>query len=138
MKFNNFLKEIEEKKLDTTVTSKGLVIIQQTLRNKMRKEGELALYEDLMELYPDFDILQTADGIVFVSRNEDFDFSFELKCSIKAVDYDPYTEADEYAEQESLKEQKKQKNKEIKEAKIRRDAELRAIALREKNKNNGK
>ena len=39
----------------------------------------------------DFDILETKEGIVIAAENEpgEFTFSWELKSTIKSIDYDP-------------------------------------------------
>lgn len=51
LKFVNFLKQIEENNFETNTTANGNIIIQQTLRNKLRQEGVAALKEDLTNLY---------------------------------------------------------------------------------------
>lgn len=130
LKFNEFLQMVQDTKYQTNITAKGVQTIQQTMRNKLRKEGEAALFADLYQIYDKFDVLQTKDGIVFVSRNEDFDFSMELKVSIKSTDYDPYFEADDFAEQERIKKDNAAKKEEEKRRKIARQAELRKQAIK--------
>lgn len=75
--FSEFLHEIESASYPTNTTSTGTVTIQQTLRNQLRRKGQIALLEDLKALYGDeFDIVETKDGIVIVAENEAGDFTF--------------------------------------------------------------
>lgn len=126
MHFSDFLKKIENNTFDTTVNARGIATIQQTIRNKLRAEGQEALFEDLQDIFTDFDCLMTKDGIVFVSHNKDFEFSFQIKCTVPSIDYDPYFEADDYAEQEQLKAEKKKQKEADAKAKAERQAKLRA------------
>ena len=128
LKFNDFLAKVQKTKYETNVNAKGIQTIQQTMRNKLRIEGEEALFDDLQNIYENFDVLQTKDGIVFVSHNSDFEFSMELKLSIKSTDYDPYFEADDFAEQKEIKQKEKEKKAAQKAAKIKRQQELRNAA----------
>lgn len=108
-KFAEFLKEIEENTYPTNITSTGSITIQQSVRNDLRKKGVAALKEDLTALYSDFDIVETKDGIVIVAENEQFTFSWELKNTIKSLDFDPFVEASSYDEQQAEKLAKKLK-----------------------------
>lgn len=128
LKFNDFLSKVQKTKYETNINARGIQTIQQTVRNKLRIEAEEALLDDLQKIYPDFDILQTRDGIVVVSNNKDFDFSMELKLSIKSTDYDPYFEADDFAEQKEIKQKEKEKKAAAKKAKMKRQQELRDAA----------
>lgn len=126
MKFKDFLNKVENSTFPITVNAKGLATIQQTVRNKLRAEGQQALFEDLKELYPDYDCLLTADGIVFVSPNKDFEFSFQLKTTVPSIDYDAYEEADAYARAEQIKKEKAEKKAKEQQERIKRQQELRA------------
>ena len=97
--FIKFLKEIEIADFPTNTTATGTITIQQSLRNELRKKGVAALKSDLQKIYGDqFDILETKEGIVIAAENEpgDFTFSWELKNTIKSIDYDPFIEANNY------------------------------------------
>jgi hypothetical protein len=66
-------------------------------------------------------VLETKDGIVLAVENEpgDFTFSWELKSTIKSLDYDPFIEANNYDEELAVKEEKrirKEQEKELREA----------------------
>ena len=111
-KFTEFLHKIETEDLAVSETATSRQMISQSLRNQWRKTGVDALYEDLKTFYPDFDIVQTKDGIVLVAENEpgDFTVSWELKSSIKNIDYDPFIEAGNYEvelEQKAVKRESK-------------------------------
>jgi len=125
MKFNDFLTKVENGTYETTVNARGAITIQQTIRNKLRAEGQQALFEDLKALYPDFDCLMTADGIVFVSCNKDFDFSFQIKCTIPSTDYNAYDEADSYEFTMKAKAEKKAQQEQAKKERIARQQKLR-------------
>ena len=99
LKFKQFLHDIENREFDIITTANGSEIIQQTTRNELRKEGLAALKWDLQQLYgTDFDIVETKEGLVIVSENlpGDFTFSWEIKNTIKSIDYDPFLEAGKY------------------------------------------
>lgn len=109
-KFKDFLKMVEETEFDTNTTATGAYTIQQSQRNLLRKEGVAAFKEDLQWLYgDDFDVVETKDGIVVVAENEpgDFTFSWEIKTTIKSIDYDPFVEAGNFEDEVQEKEQKK-------------------------------
>lgn len=125
MKFNDFLRKVENNTYETTVNARGAITIQQTVRNKLRAEGQQALFEDLKALYPDFDCLLTADGIVFVSPNKDFDFSFQIKTTIPSTDYNAYDEADSYERTVKMKAEKKAEQEKAKKARLERQQKLR-------------
>ena len=120
--FKNFLKSVENAEFDTNTTALGVVTIQQSARNRLRREGVEALKADLMALYGDeIDVLETKEGIVLAVENEpgDFTFSWELKSTIKSLDYDPFIEANNYDEELAVKEEKrirKEQEKELREA----------------------
>jgi len=117
-KFSEFLHEVETTTYPTNTTSTGNVTIQQSIRNDLRKKGVQALKEDLAWLLPDFDIVETKEGIVIVAENEDFTFSWELKNTIKSIDFDPFMEANAYDEACAEKEAKKLKAEADKQAKL--------------------
>lgn len=123
-KFTQFLKEIEENSYPTNVTSTGTITIQQSLRNELRKKGVAALKDDLAALYEGFDIVETKDGIIVVAENNDFTFSWEIKCTIKSLDFDPFVEASSYDEQQAEKLAKRQKRE--------AEAAARSAALQER------
>ena len=109
-KFKAFLAHLESSEFETNTTATGAVTIRQSQRNQLRKEGVKALLEDLQWLYGDqFDIVETKDGIVLVAENEpgDYTISWELKNTIKSIDYDPFLEATAYEESEIEKSNKK-------------------------------
>ena len=125
LKFAQFLEKVAHNKYNVSVNARGIQSIQQTDRNKLRREGEDALFEDLLSIYKDFDVVQTKDGICLIAHNADFEFTFELKASIKSIDYDPYFEADDFAEQRAEKEAAKKAKEAAKKAKAARDEKLR-------------
>lgn len=135
-KFAEFLTKVQKSTYETTVNAKGIAMIQQTVRNKLRAEGQDALYADLLQFFPDFDCLLTAEGIIFVSHNKDFEFSFQLKATVPSIEYDPYEAADDYAEQERIKKEKKEKKAAETKAKAERQAQLRAEYKAKQNANN--
>jgi len=109
LQFKEFLHRMEDSEaFSTKETSAGILTIQQTERNALRKEGLAALKSDLESLYGDeFDIVETKEGIVVVAEGEDYTFSWEIKCTIKSLDYDPFIEANNFADLEAMKAQKK-------------------------------
>lgn len=133
-KFKDFLAKLESSEFETNTTATGARTIRQSERNELRKEGVAALMEDLMWLYGDtFDIVETKDGIVIVAENEpgDFTISWELKNTIKSVDYDPFLEATAYEESEIEKENKRAAREEEKARKAAALEEKRAKKLAE-------
>lgn len=100
--FANFLHEVEQTDYSTNKTASGALTIQQSTRNSLRREGLKALVNDLKAWLPDFDIVETKDGIVIVAENEpgDFTFSWELKSTIKSIDYDPFIAANNWEEKQ--------------------------------------
>lgn len=70
--FKDFLREVQVSEFDTNITTSGTTTIQQTERNRLRKEGVRALKKDLENLYADeFDIVETKEGIVIVAESDD-------------------------------------------------------------------
>jgi len=109
--FKDFLHKLEELPLEVKEKTNGTATIQQTTRNQLREEGVAALLSDLTNLYGDeFDIVETADGICFVAENEksDITITWELKSTIKSIDYDPFVEASNYDEMRAEKVAKKE------------------------------
>lgn len=110
LKFNEFLENIaSQTSVPTNITSGGVETIQQTTRNLWRNQGVEALLEDLKSLYGDScdAILQTKDGIVFVIEGpNDTTISWELKNTIKALDYDPFEAANAYDDEVAAREAK--------------------------------
>lgn len=132
--FIDFLREVAETEYETNTTATGSVTIQQSTRNELRKRGVEALKADLQWLYGnDFDVVETKEGIVIVAENEpgDFTFSWELKNTIKSLDYDPFIQANNYEEALAEKTAKKAKQAAEKEAKIKALEEKRAKKLAE-------
>jgi hypothetical protein len=87
-----------------------------------------------MEIYGDeFDVLETKDGLVLVAENEpgEWTFSWELKSTIKSLDYDPFIEANNYDEEVASKQEKKLRREQEKEAKLKLLEEKRAKKLAE-------
>ena len=106
LEFKNFLHSIENRTFNTISTAAGIETIQQTTRNELRKEGLAALKADLEMLYGDsFDVVETANGLVIVAENlpGDFTFSWEIKSTIKAIDYDPFVEANKWEDAQEAK-----------------------------------
>lgn len=100
----------------------------------MRKEGVEALKHDLELMYKDVaDILETKEGIIIAIENEpvDFTFSWELKSTIKSIDYDPFIEANNYDEEVANKMEKKMRKEQEKAVKIKQLEEKRAKKLAE-------
>lgn len=127
--FTTFLKGVEEGAFETNITSTGTTTIQQSQRNVLRRNGLKALKDDLTALYEGFDIVETKDGIVIVAENPSFTFSWELKSTIKSVDYDPFIEADEYDAMIAKKEAKMAAKREAEAAKAKAMEERRAKKL---------
>ena len=125
-KFTEFLHKVEAEDLAVSETATSRQMISQSLRNQWRKAGVDALYEDLKAFYPDFDIVQTKDGIVLVAENEpgDFTVSWELKSSIKNIDYDPFIEAGNYEVELEQKAVKKESKRIAEEEKAKRRQKL--------------
>lgn len=100
LKFTTFCRQIASlPSLPTNITASGTETVQQTIRNQWRAEGVSALVSDLKQMYGDeLDILVTKEGIVFVIENEatGYTISWELKNTIKALDYDPFEAANAY------------------------------------------
>ena len=140
--FKDFLNDVEQKEFDINTTAAGASIIQQSQRNLLRREGITAFKKDLEWLYGDaFDIVETKDGIVIVAENKpgDFTFSWEIKTTIKSVDYDPFLEADTYDQDRQVKAEKKlarQKEKENKEHQLMKKR-AKKLAELEAKKNRG-
>lgn len=134
LKFKTFLEQVTQTEFETNTTATGTVTIQQSIRNKLRREGVEALKEDLEMMYGvDFDVLETKDGIVIVAENEpsNFTFSWELKSTIKSIDYDPFIEANNYDEEVATKTEKKMRKEQEKIAKVKMLEEKRAKKLAE-------
>ena len=144
--FGKFLSERIENpdtavKILTNTTANGMVTIQQTQRNQLRKEGLQAFKQDLIDWYGNegFDVVETKEGIVIVAEaaadDDDggYTFSWEIKPTIKNLDYDPFIEANNFEEDKANKAQKKarqQAEKEAKNARLikKREERLAAIA----------
>lgn len=139
--FKDFLHKLEKLPLEVKEKTNGTATIQQTTRNQLREEGVAALLNDLTNLYGDeFDIVETADGICFVAENEESDITitWELKSTIKSIDYDPFVEANNYDEMRAEKVAKKEaRNKEKAEkeelVRIKRAQKLAEIEAKKNN-----
>ena len=133
-KFSEFLRMVEETEYETNTTATGALTIQQSVRNELRKVGVAALKADLEWLYGDeFDVVETKEGIVLVAENEpgDFTFSWELKNTIKSLDYDPFIQASNYEEAIAEKAEKKAKAEAEKAERAQKLEEKRAKKLAE-------
>lgn len=133
-KFSEFLRMVEETEYETNTTATGALTIQQSVRNELRKIGVAALKADLEWLYGDeFDVVETKEGIVLVAENEpgDFTFSWELKNTIKSLDYDPFIQASNYEESVAEKAEKKAKVEAEKAERAQKLEEKRAKKLAE-------
>ena len=133
-KFSEFLRMVEETEYETNTTATGALTIQQSVRNELRKVGVAALKADLEWLYGDeFDVVETKEGIVLVAENEpgDFTFSWELKNTIKSLDYDPFIQASNYEEAVAEKAEKKAKAEAEKAERTQKLEEKRAKKLAE-------
>lgn len=122
--FKEFLHTVETTDYTTNTTSTGLTTLQQSTRNNLRREGLKALKTDLTNwLGNDFDVVETQDGIVIAIENEPLDqtISWEIKCAIKALDYDPFIAAnnwDEKQSQDAIKRERRAEEKAQKEANL--------------------
>lgn len=133
--FGKFLHKVEQLELNTNTTSKGETTIQQTPRNELRREGLNALKQDLVEFYgDDFDVVETKEGLVIVAENQpgEWTFSWELKNTIKSLDYDPFLEAcnfDEDQAQKAIKKARREAERETKERNLaaKREAKLKLV-----------
>ena len=133
-KFSEFVRMVEETEYATNTTATGALTIQQSARNELRKVGVAALKADLEWLYGDeFDVVETKEGIVLVAENEpgDFTFSWELKNTIKSLDYDPFIQASNYEEAVAEKAEKKSKVEAEKAERAQKLEEKRAKELAE-------
>ena len=131
--FGEFLRKISQMELTTNTTSKGETTIQQTPRNELRREGLNALKQDLVKFYGDeFDVVETKEGIVIVAENEPggWTFSWELKSTIKSLDYDPFLEAGNFDEDQAQKAAKKARREAERETKERNLAAKREAKLK--------
>ena len=134
LQFDKFLEEVIDTNFETNTTATGTVTIQQSSRNALRKRGVEALKHDLELLYGDnFDVLETKEGIVIAAENNpgEFTFSWELKSTIKSIDYDPFIEANNYDEEVAAKQEKKLRKEQEKAIKIKQLEEKRAKKLAE-------
>lgn len=140
MKFTDFLNDWvceNNHHLQLKETSSGEMIISQTQRNQMRKEGMKALKEDLIQIFGDyFDVVETSGGLNIVAEGDpDSDFNetvtWELKCTIKAVSYDPFDEAGKFDDAEEARQLKKEEVSSRKRAEEIRKQEKRERKLRE-------
>ena len=132
--FGEFLKEVAKTEYETNTTATGTVTIQQSTRNALLKKGVEALKHDHELMYgEDFDVLETKEGIVIAAENDpgEFTFSWELKSTIKSIDYDPFIEANNYDEEVATKQEKKLRKEQEKAAKIKQLEEKRAKKLAE-------
>ena len=133
-KFSEFLRMVEETEYETNTTATGALTIQQSARNELRKIGVAALKADLEWLYgEEFDVVETKEGIVLVAENKpgDFTFSWELKNTIKSLDYDPFIEASNYEEAVAEKAEKKARVEAEKAERAQKLEEKRAKKLAE-------
>lgn len=134
LEFLKFLRQVEQTNYEINITALGTQTIQQTLRNEIRRQGVAALKHDLELLYGDeFDIVETKEGIIVVAENEpgDFTFSWEIKNVIKALDYDPFVEADKYDTDLAVSKEKKMLREAEKASKAKTLAEKRQRKLEE-------
>ena len=134
LQFGKFLGEVTTKSFETNTTATGTVTIQQSARNSLRKQGVEALKHDLELMYgEEFDILETKEGIIIAAENEpgEFTFSWELKSTIKSIDYDPFIEANNFDEEVAMKEEKKLRREQEKATKLKMLEEKRAKKLAE-------
>ena len=75
--FNEFLRSVQSQTFELNTTATGAVTIQQSARNRLRKEGLAALKSDLEALYgAEFDVLETKDGLIIAAENEPGGFTF--------------------------------------------------------------
>ena len=133
-KFSEFLRMVEETEYETNTTATGALTIQQSARNELRKIGVAALKADLEWLYgEEFDVVETKEGIVLVAENKpgDFTFSWELKNTIKSLDYDPFIQASNYEEAIAEKAEKKARAEAEKAERAQKLEEKRAKKLAE-------
>lgn len=134
LQFGKFLEGVANESFETNTTATGTVTIQQSARNLLRKQGVEALKHDLELMYGEqFDILETKEGIIIAAENEpgEFTFSWELKSTIKSIDYDPFIEANNFDEEMAMKEEKKLRREQEKVAKLKMLEEKRAKKLAE-------
>ena len=84
----------------------------------------------------EFDIVETKDGIVIVAENEpnDYTFSWELKSTIKSIDYDPFIEASAFEEDMADKDARRQAREAQKAAHLDQIARKRKEKMEELNK----
>lgn len=132
LQFPGFMAKVSETEFETDTTASGTETIQQSTRNRLRKEGITALKHDLKKLYPNIDIVETKEGIVLVCENDAFTFSWELKSTIKSLDYDPFIEASNFDKTNAVKEAKRNEREQAKIARakaleIKREEKLKQI-----------
>lgn len=147
-KFIELIRNVEEREIEV-VRSRGALALQQTQRNALKNEIMSAFKEGLEDLgaMAGVDFYETADGIIMEIDNEkvrrrvkrmkdenDGDsegyISIEFNCKIKNLDYDAELEELIYIEEQKEKAEKEAKRERDKQAKIKKDAELRAVQAR--------
>lgn len=101
--FAEFLeKDLGHRELRTNENANGVLTIQQTQRNALRKEVADKFVEFLLD--QGLDAFQTKDGIILKVDNEYVGtVSIELKLAFKALTYDPEEQAELYDEERDAK-----------------------------------
>ena len=111
--------DIANRELRTNENSNGVLTIQQTQRNALRKEVADKFVEFLLD--NGIDSFQTKDGIIIKVDNKYVGaVSIELKLAFKALGYDPEEQAELFDEERDNKDsaaEEKAKSKAKKESK---------------------
>ena len=96
--------DIANRELRTNENSNGVLTIQQTQRNALRKEVADKFVEFLLD--NGLDAFQTKDGIIIKVENKYVGpVSIELKLAFKALGYDPEEQAELFDEERDNKAQ---------------------------------
>lgn len=143
----NKIKELASQDL-IVGTSRGVLAVQQTQRNAIKKELIEALYQDLLNLdLEEITVNFTKEGPVVGVMNDSVEeqvfkqdkdalhqslipLQFDIK--IKNLDFDPELEEEFYMQELEAKEAKAQEKEQLKQEKIERDAAERARKARER------
>lgn len=101
--FNEYLeKDIGARDLHTNENANGVLTIQQTQRNALRREVSDHFVEFLLD--NGLDAYQTKDGIILRVDNKNVGvISIELKLAFKSLNYNPEEQADLYEDEQVQK-----------------------------------
>lgn len=146
--FTEKLVDIEQRKLEVA-TSRGVLSVQQTQRNAIKKELIEAIFVDLQALAKTHGITtyMTGEGPILSLENESVEdqvyrmdptgeyntrIAIQFDIKIKNLNFDPQQEEEYFLAEQEKRRHKQEEQERLKEAKIKRDAEGRAQKARER------